>query len=330
MLNDFEYKKYLEIKRMSIEELNKYYRALRSYEYENNIPLVSSKIKKKIHKLSMLILKIDRLTTGRKLVIYDDKRGNYKDINKGKIYAASHVGRYDIESAMEAIDDQAYFVMGDPEETYRNFEGFYLSKIQGRICMDTGYDVFNKRLKLEQGKNLSSKDIELINEYKQDRNICMETCTKRVLNKDNILIYPEGAWNITDRLTQRLFKGTAVMAIKGNGVIVPIGIVKDDKKYTVNIGNIFDVKGSELSDAEDITKELQEKINSLKGEIIFNESTINKRSSMGTPKENLEAFKKEIMDETVNGYTEDVIINSRYYDKDAPENVFKTLKRLNN
>ena len=47
------------------------------------------------HCLTMLILKIDRLTTGRKLIVFDDKRE--KNIDKGKVYAASHVGRYDID-----------------------------------------------------------------------------------------------------------------------------------------------------------------------------------------------------------------------------------------
>ena len=307
MISDFEYKKYREIKRLSLEELNKYYRQLRKYEFENNKPLESSKIKKKIHTLSMLILKIDRLLSNRKLIIYDDKRDNYKELDRGKIYASSHVGRYDIESTMEAIDDQAYFVMGDPEETYRNFEGFYLNLIQ----------------KQKNGENLSDSDKKLIEEYKIDRNLCQETCIRRVKNKDNILIYPEGAWNITPKLTQPLFKGTARIAVRGDGIIIPVGIIRDNKKYIVNIGKNFDVSGAGEKDIDDITTELKEKINSLKGEIIFSNDKIMKRSSMKSPKENEREFKEDIMRETTNGYTEEVIEKSRYYDKDAPENVFK-------
>ena len=122
----FEYKRILQLKKMSLEELNSYYRMLRRYEFSIDKPLESSELKKRIHALTMLILKIDKLLTGRKVEIFDDKRTG--TLSKGKVYASSHVGRYDIESAMEAINEQAYFVMGDPGETYRNFEGFFFRK----------------------------------------------------------------------------------------------------------------------------------------------------------------------------------------------------------
>ena len=59
--SNFEYKKVLELKKMSIQELSAYYRKLRSYEYDINKPLETSVIKKKIYFLTRLILKIDRL-----------------------------------------------------------------------------------------------------------------------------------------------------------------------------------------------------------------------------------------------------------------------------
>lgn len=328
---EFEKKNLIEIYKMSLEELNHYYRMLRKYEYENNVKLDSSVVKKVIHPITMLTLRLDRLMTGRKYVLYDDKRGNYHKIKDGKIYAASHVGRYDIETTMEAINDQAYFVMGDPEETYRNFEGFFLSKMHGRICTDTGYQEFKNMQKLKNGEYVSDEDKKLIDEYKEDRHICEENCIKRIKKHDNILIYPEGAWNITPKLTQPLFTGSARIAVKGEGVIIPIGIVRDDKKYTVNIGKPMNTKGATLSDVQDITDELKENINSLKGEIIFNDKKpALKRADLGTPEENERAFIDDIMRETTNGYTEEVIENSRFYDKNAPENVYKTLEKVKN
>ena len=175
--NEFEYKNLLEIKKMSLEELSKYYRALRSYEFDNNIELKSNEIKKRIYFLTKLILKIDRITTGRKLNIYGDKRSN--NIDKGKVYASSHVGRYDIESAMEAINEQVYFVMGDPEETYRNFEGFFLEHIQGRVCMDTGYQIADIFKKVQDGIELTNEELALYKEFKKDRHICESVCTIR-------------------------------------------------------------------------------------------------------------------------------------------------------
>lgn len=327
--NSFEYANLLKLKKMSLEELNSYYRMLRKYEYENQLPLESSELKKKIYLLTKLILKIDRLTTGRKLIVFDDKREN--NIASGKIYAASHVGRYDIESTLEAINEQAYFVMGDPEETYRNFEGLFLEKINGRICFDTGYQVSDSIRDKKLGKTISDDEQSLIDEYKTDRRIGEENCVKRIQAGDNILIYPEGAWNVTDRLTQSLFPGAARIAIKGNGIIVPVGIIRDGKKYIVNIGKEFDIRGAQLTDATDITTELKELINSLKGEIIFNDMTnVVKRSSLKSPEENIQDNINDIMSETTNGYTLDVIEKSRYYDPNYPENVLnkKLSKRL--
>ena len=237
----FEYKRILQLKKMSLEELNSYYRMLRRYEFSIDKPLESSELKKRIHALTMLILKIDKLLTGRKVEIFDDKRTG--TLSKGKVYASSHVGRYDIESAMEAINEQAYFVMGDPGETYRNFEGFFLENIHGRICVDTGYQVFDLIMRQKNGYQISEEEKSIIEEYKNDRRICEAICTKRIEKKDNILIYPEGAWNITDRLMQPLFNGAARIAINGNGVLVPIGIIRENKRYIVNIGNYFNVEG---------------------------------------------------------------------------------------
>lgn len=326
--SNFEYKKLLELKKMSIQELSAYYRKLRSYEYDINKPLETSKIKKRIYFLTRLILKIDRLLSGRKLVLFDDKRSD--NVSVGKVYASSHVGRYDIESAMEAINEQVYFVMGDSEETYRNFEGFFLDKIHGRICVDTGYNISDIFRKHKDGQELTQKELELYEEYKKDRHICEVTCTKRVADKDNILIYPEGAWNVTPRLTQTLFPGAARIAVNGNGVIIPIGIVRDKKTYTVNIGSEMNVSGACESDIKDITSELKEKMNSLVGEIIFSSKDIVRRDSLKDPYQNELDFINDIMSESENGYTLDVIEKTRYYDPDYPENVFgfQHIKRL--
>lgn len=322
--NCFEYKNLLQIKKMSIEELSSYYRQLRDFEYSTGKPLESSKIKKNIYFLTKLILKIDRLTSGRKLIIFDDKRLNNTD--KGKVYASSHVGRYDIESAMEAINEQVYFVMGDPEETYRNFEGFFLDKIHGRICMDTGYNISDIFTKHKNSEQLTKEELKLFEEYKKDRHICESVCTQRIARKDNILIYPEGAWNVTPRITQTLFPGAARIAVNGKGTIIPIGVLRNNKTYSVNIGSEMDISGALESDVKDITKLLKENMNSLVGEMIFNSDKIIKRASLGSPNQNEIEFINDIMSESENGYTLDVIERSRFNDPNYPENVFK--KRL--
>ena len=63
---------------------------------------------------------------------------------------------------------------------------------------------------------------------------------------------------------QPLFNGAARIAINGNGVLVPIGIIRENKRYIVNIGNYFNVEGAQDSDVKDVTRELKELIYSLK------------------------------------------------------------------
>lgn len=48
----FEYKRILQLKKMSLEELNSYYRMLRRYEFSIDKPLESSELKKRIHALT--------------------------------------------------------------------------------------------------------------------------------------------------------------------------------------------------------------------------------------------------------------------------------------
>ena len=196
--------------------------------------------------------------------------------------------------------------------------------------MDTGYNISDIFKKYKDGQTLTSRELELYEEYKKDRHICEVTCTRRIADKDNILIYPEGAWNVTSRLTQTLFPGAARIAINGNGVIIPIGIVRDKKTYTVNIGSEMNVSGACESDVKDITKWLKENMSSLVGEIIFSSSDIVSRDSLGDSYQNELDFISDIMSESENGYTLDIIEKTRYNDPDYPENVFgfQYMKRL--
>lgn len=262
---------------------------------------------------------VDRCTTGRKLIVYDDQR--LHNTAKGKVFAAAHVGRYDIESVMEAIGEQAYFIMGDPEETYRNFEGFFLDKMYGRICLDTGYQIYDLFQKRRAGMEFSSQEKEIYEEYRRDRHICEVTATRRVKRGDNILIFPEGAWNITPRMVQPIFPGAAKMAVNGDGVLVPIGVLRQGKTYSVNIGREIDVSGANQDDIDAITTELKERICALTAEMIFS-GEITQRSSLPSAEENERAFVADIMSESENGYTENVIRKTRYYNSNAPENVF--------
>lgn len=46
-MTQFEYKKIWEIRKLKLEELNKYYRDLRKYEYEEDLPIRGIELRKK-------------------------------------------------------------------------------------------------------------------------------------------------------------------------------------------------------------------------------------------------------------------------------------------
>jgi 1-acyl-sn-glycerol-3-phosphate acyltransferase len=352
--------------RMSEEELSHYYRELRRYMYLKNEPVKGIKWRKAVSKISMLLLRIDRILTGRKLVLYKDNR---IDTNRPHIYACSHVGRYDIESAMEAIGRQSYFVMGDAGETYRNLEGLFLD-FQGRIAFDTGYQVSKElinrprfdikdsysilssyldysyadpdiiELYLKYGANefiidVMKKDmnlehvdtdkLRLVLEYNLDRHVGLDTCIKYAQAGADILIYPEGAWNLSpNQLTQKLFTGTATISKMSNADIIPIGIIKRGKKYIVSIGSNIDP--DKFESVEELTSELRDRIATLKWEIIEKEGQL-KRTELSSNA--LQEYVDEIMSETSNGYTIDVIEASKYVDSmPTYDEVFEPIKKL--
>ena len=92
----------------------------------------------------------------------------------------------------------------------------------------------------------------------------------------------------------------------------------------------MNVSGACESDVKDITKWLKENMSSLVGEIIFSSSDIVSRDSLGDSYQNELDFVRDIMSESDNGYTLDIIEKTRYNDPDYPENVFglQYIKRL--
>ncbi len=369
---EFQKKSFLQKLMMEQEELNAYYRELRKYQYLKDEPIKGAEWRKAMNAVTLGLLKIDRLLVKRQLEIFDDQR-IIRD--KPRVYACSHVGRYDIESAMEAIGEQVYFVMGDPGETYRNFEGLFLD-MRGRICLDTGYQVSDQLRSVPKWDYRDLKVINLINnykncdyadpellaflgnyhsgdyvdpiiidaisraynfelidtdnlklllDYKMDRHISGEVCLKHLKEGLNILIYPEGAWNLSPNvLTTKLFTGTAKMSIEGCADIIPIGIIKDGKRYIVNIGKNIDA--CNYQDARLLTSDLRDAMSTLKWQIMEKESSLARDTLSPTAERD---YVEEIMSETTNGYDINVINQSRFIDSmPSADEVFGPIKKL--
>lgn len=287
------------LRRMAMpqEELEAYYREQRAVRFQNDEQLHGIIWRKHIHGLIHILLAANRVLAGQKLTIIGDKR---KHTNKPIIYACTHVGRYDIEMAIQIIRASVYLLMGDPGPVYKNLDGLVLW-LNGTIFVDT--------------------------DYKQDRYIGKETCVKLLKQGGNLLIFPEGAWNITEnQIVMPLFPGTAEMAIRTGTEIVPIAIEQYGKHYYANIGESISPEGCTLAQKQELTDLLRDALCTLKWNIWTLFPSVN-RSSL--PPDAAKQFLDGIMRESENGYIVEEIIRTRYHPSVvAPEKAFAHLDNL--
>ncbi len=282
---------------MQLAELEAYYRQIRIENYEQNkIPNI--KLRKFFRPLISCILKLYKTFSGRKITVLN--RNKYNNSKKTIIFACSHVARYDIETAIEAIKCPAFLFFGDPGEAYKNFNGFLLS-INGSIYVDT-FD-------------------------KTDRFISKETSIRILQNGGNILIYPEGAWNTTENLPiMPLFSGTAEMAIRAGTDIVPVSVEAVGKEYIINFGDAIEGNKFSLDEKRKLTFLLRDTMASLKWEI-WEHQGVFKRDDL--PSDMSAQFLNSIMSETENGYTLEMIYKRRYHVKySTADEVFAHLDTL--
>lgn len=279
---EFNKKSYLATLFMEQKKLEEYYRELRQQDALNNEPIKNIQIKQKLHFIITYLLKVNRLINKQQLEIMDDK---HEKNNHPKIFAVTHVGRYDIEMALEAIKEGAFFLMGDPGTTYKSID-YLMLNLNGVVFVDT--------------------------DNKVDRHLALEKCIKILQEGGNVLIFPEGAWNITaNDIVMPLFNGTAEMALKTDAEIVPIAIEQYGKHYYMNIGKNIVVNKNATK--EEITLDLRNTLASLKWNIWERHSEHIKRESLNN--DATQKYLDSIMCQTENGYTVSEIERSRYHDK---------------
>lgn len=294
----FDQKNLLQLRKMSLDELKNYYLELRKYQYENNIPLKGIEIRKKIHKILVSLIKIDRLLSHESLTVLSNRQVK---TDKPIIYACTHIGGNDIQRTFEAIKKHAYLFLGDPEGIYRDFAGVLLY-FNGVICLETS--------------------------DKSDRHIAMERAIELLKNGGNLLIYPEGAWNITENLpVMKLYTGTVKMALETGADIVPIAIEQYDNDFYVSIGKNIGIDLNSDYDVSDLNINLRDQMATLKWEI-WEHKGIQKRTSI--TEEFQSNFQQDIIDRCEYGFTIEDVYKTMYHDPNeiSPEKVFSFVKKL--
>lgn len=331
---------------MPQKELEAYYRAARAEDYRLGKDVRGISWRRRCHPLVMALIRCSGFLAGQRLTVIGDRRG---EVSGPAVYACTHVGRYDIEMALQIIGRQCWFFMGDPGKVYKNLDGLVLW-MNGTIFTDTA--------------------------YKEDRLIGKEACVRTLEQGGSVLIYPEGAWNITENMVvQPLFTGAAEMALRTGAKIVPIAIEQYGKQYYANVGEAIDplvyretVCRTEAADGwklcqrkgeqpdrqklyrtmeqeqgqkmeersggrmpgreekQALTDHLRDVLCTLKWEI-WEQTAPEARSSL--PENAAEEYLESIMCQTENGYTVEEIIRTRFHPKEAgPAEAFAFLQKL--
>lgn len=269
---------------MPLPELERYYRERRKARFENNEPFGGVRLRKALHPVLVCGMKLLHLLGREKVTILRDQR---RPTGRPLIYAATHIGWDDIEMILSTIGDHAYLFLGDPRDSYRNMDGFLLD-LNGVIICDT--------------------------DNKTDRFIGKETCVKWLTQGGNLLIFPEGAWNITESLpVMPLYTGTVEMAIRSGADIVPLAIECYGKNYTINIGQNISSSGWKLEQKHDLTEELRDAIAALKWEIWESQPpTARKEIPPDYRRQHLEKYQEQFLNDS---YSLEVIEITRFHTK---------------
>lgn len=298
-MSDLKKKSIFALRKESVPEIERCLRELRKYEYDHGVELKGIKARKRIHKLMILIVKIDRKFKKEKIVILNDRRVSH---NKPVIYAITHIGGNDVDRVLETIAEHTYIMIGDPGIFYVNIVGGFL-RFNGWIPLDT-------------------RD-------KEDRQIAYKRAVELLTRGGNLLIFPEGAYNVFENLpVMKIFPGVVKMARETGCEVIPVAVEQYNNKYFVNIGKNMSVSND--ASIKEMNQMLRDELATLKWEI-WERQKVAKRSSYS--KEYAENFRQSIMDRSDYGdyeYTLQDIYETMYHDKNVTERgeAFAFMERL--
>ena len=204
------------------------------YEYRNKfdksfVNNLSHKQRLMLHPLLLAIIKYRNRQAGFEIKKLYDKR---TETDKPKIFALTHIGKFDIEVASEIVKDHYYLLSGDFENMYGTVEEKFLG-LNGVVYVRE--------------------------DDKSDRKLSKEKMINTLKNGGNMMYFPEGTWNLTPNLpVLQCPYGIIEVAQKSGAEIIPIGIEQYGNKFIAAVGKNFDV--SKYGEDEKVTA-----INDLRG-----------------------------------------------------------------
>lgn len=315
-----EEKGWFEKRKMSVEDLVKYESDLRKDEFQRGKRLDADEIKHKqsLHSLGNGILLADQLLSRERIITQyspdykytgDVDLKNWKTIKEipkyddGKplIFACTHIGGNDIQRAFQVIGDHAYLMLGNPGILYKKLI-YQALLMNGVIPLET-FD-------------------------REDRKIAYEWSLDLLRNGGNLLIFPEGAWNVSPNvIVMKLFTGTVRLARETGARIIPIACEQYDNTFYFNVGEGYTIDSDTTKSPEQLTAELRDKLATLKWDIIISQPVL-KREDVPT----VEEFQQEIVERCNYGYGFSLqdALNEAFHDKTitTAEEAFEHIKNI--
>lgn len=300
-MTEYTYVSCFERWKMPIEDLVFYYAEQRKLKFAKGEKLKGISLRKRLHFLVKLILKIDQVNSNEKIVVI--RNLHKKKDNVPTIYACTHIGGNDIQRAFQVINDPAYLMLGDPGILYR-MPIYWGLKLNGVIPLETA--------------------------DREDRKIAYARAIELLKNGGNLLIYPEGAWNVSPNLVvMKTFTGTVRMAQETGAEIVPIAMEQYGDTFYINIGENYFIPQESDKSADEWNAELRSELATLKWEIMEHQPSL-KRSEI--PNDYIDAFQAEIVNRCNFGYgfTLEDALKEAFHDKQihAKEEAFSHLGDL--
>lgn len=284
---------------MSCEELKEYYRRCRLADFTAGRPIKGITWRKAIHGVVVKVVQLDRLRKRCRLVVLEDAR---VPSSAPVIFACTHIGGDDIQHTGEALKGSSFYMfMGDPEMVYKSLDGL-LCYFNGWICIDTG--------------------------DKTDRHIGKARAEELLRAGGNLLIYPEGAWNLTENLpVMPLYTGTAEMALQTGSEIIPMAMEEYGRTTYVCIGQNICPSTLGFTEKKALTEYLRDQMATLKWHIW--EQAPEAHHTLGRI-EDQKNFEQHIINLNWFDYSMEDVERTRFHDRNVtpPEEAFTFLKNL--
>ena len=282
------------------EKAKRLYEQLKSQrkQYIKNHTRVKGYCSSKVwHRILLPLLKLLRVFEKQHITVVGDER---TDTDKPVIYACTHIGFYDPIILIEVIKKPCWLFWGNPLEDLVTLFG-WMARKNGTVLIDT-YD-------------------------KEDRKLARIEAEMLLNQGGSLMIFPEGAWNITDNEpVMKLYQGTVSMALNTGAVIIPCALEQYGKEFYVNIGRNIQYEDKDI-DIEQLNSELRDILATLKWQI-WEKQPICKRKEI--PENYREKYIKDILNDGEGKYTQKMIEAERFHDKSVTtiEEVFQFMDTI--